>query len=273
MASEEFVQIPVGEQRAFGVLHQPETGACDLGLVFCPPFAEEQKSSYRVFVEFARRLAQKGIASLRFDLRGTGDSDRDFPDFTLEDWVDDSVAAASFLRDQLKPSRLAILGLRLGGLLAIQAARKLPDVSLLALWQPILDGARFHCLEMRRFLIRQMMTKGKATKGAEDLATEADETNVIDMDGYLMRKDLIEGIKATNLAGEPFDLTAQTFLLQVSHTDKIAPEYEAFSQNHGEKTELASLVCEPFWNRVGFVDTGPVFDLTEQWLLKQTAST
>jgi exosortase A-associated hydrolase 2 len=270
MPSEQFLRIPTGNQHAFGVLHEPLGQERGLGLLFCAPFAEEQKSAYRVFVEFARRLATKGVASLRFDYRGTGDSDGDFPDYTLEDWVTDTLAAAATLKERGRVARLGILGLRLGGLIAVQAARRLPEVSFLALWQPILNGAQFHRLEMRRFLVRQMMTKGKATKGSQDLAAEADQRNVIDMDGYLMRKDLTDAIKSTNLANEPFDLPARTLLLQISHTDKLSPEYEAFAERHKERTACEAVVSEPFWNRVGFVDTAPVFDLTEDWILKQT---
>ena len=267
MATEEFVEIPTGGQHAFGVLHHSAEPDPELGLVYCAPFAEEQKSAYRVFVEFARRAAAKGIASLRFDYRGTGDSDGNFQDFTLEDWVDDTAAAVVCLKRKTRVGRIGIVGVRLGGMIAVQTARRIGDVSLLALWQPILDGSQFHRLEMRRFLIRQMMTKGKATRGTEDLAAEARDKSVVDMDGYLMRTELTDGIKATNLAKEEFELKARTLLFQISHTEKVAPQYEAFAERHRETTDLEALVSEPFWNRVGFVDNAPLFERTEDWLL------
>ena len=265
MATEDFVQISSGGQNVFGILHLPD-GEATHGIVYCSPFAEEQKSTYRVFVEHARLLADKGVASLRFDYRGTGDSDGYFQDYLLEDWIGDTVAAIECLKEKSDFDKVCVLGVRFGGFIGIQAAQRSESVSDLILWQPIISGKRFHRQEMRRFMIRQMMTSGKATKGEEELASDAEEDNVIDMDGYLMRKELSEEIKETDLTGEDAAVPPRTLLLQISHNDKISKEYSTFLSNH-EGVDLKTLICEPFWNRIGFVDTGSVFETTQEWLL------
>ncbi|MDP6118520.1 MAG: alpha/beta hydrolase [Planctomycetota bacterium] len=266
MGTEDFVQISSGGQNVYGILHLPD-GDPTHAIVYCSPFAEEQKSTYRVFVELARHLADKGVASLRFDYRGTGDSDGYFQDYLLEDWIGDTVAAIECLKEKSGLDRICVLGVRFGGFIGIQAAQQSESVSDLILWQPIISGKQFHRQEMRRFMIRQMMTSGKATKGEEELASDAEEENVIDMDGYLMRKELTEGIKETDLTSADTSVPDRTLLLQISHNDKVSKEYSTFLSNHAD-VELQTLICEPFWNRIGFVDTVSVFEITREWLFQ-----
>ena len=59
-----------------GHLHTPTGEARDLCTVICPvPFGYENICSHRALRVLADHLARAGIASLRFDFPGTGDSD------------------------------------------------------------------------------------------------------------------------------------------------------------------------------------------------------
>lgn len=59
-----------------GHLHTPTGDARDLCAVICPvPFGYENICSHRSLRVLADQLARAGIASLRFDFPGTGDSD------------------------------------------------------------------------------------------------------------------------------------------------------------------------------------------------------
>lgn len=78
-----------------------------------------------------KALSQAGLALLRFDFSGLGDSQGHFADVTFSDWVDDLVAAASWLRDQHGPPSL-VLGHSLGGAIAIAAASRIPDARAIA---------------------------------------------------------------------------------------------------------------------------------------------
>tara|TARA_B110000238_G_C16067394_1_gene413366 strand:- start:879 stop:1052 length:174 start_codon:yes stop_codon:yes gene_type:complete len=50
-------------------------------VIFVPPFAEEMNRSKRMYVLFARLLADAGIKSICFDFAGTGDSSGEWSDF------------------------------------------------------------------------------------------------------------------------------------------------------------------------------------------------
>lgn len=70
-------------QRLVGVLAVPAgaTAAVETGLVIVTGGPQYRAGAHRVFVRLARALAGAGVAALRFDLRGMGDSEGDFPGF------------------------------------------------------------------------------------------------------------------------------------------------------------------------------------------------
>jgi uncharacterized protein len=75
---------------------------------------------WRPFREIADALGRRGIAVLRMDDRGVGGSDRGPAGATSADFADDIRAALAFLRtrDDIEPSRLALLGHSEGGMIA-----------------------------------------------------------------------------------------------------------------------------------------------------------
>lgn len=79
----------------------------------------------------ARVLSQYGIACLRFDFTGLGDSAGSFADTTFHSMVDDIACAADFLAQHYQPPQ-ALIGHSMGGTASLVASQ-LPRDSLLAL--------------------------------------------------------------------------------------------------------------------------------------------
>jgi uncharacterized OsmC-like protein/pimeloyl-ACP methyl ester carboxylesterase len=75
----------------------------------------------------SRALTQNGIAVLRFDFTGLGESEGDFADTTFSSNVDDLVRAAEFLGQEYSLPQI-IIGHSLGGAAAILAAERLPSI-------------------------------------------------------------------------------------------------------------------------------------------------
>jgi putative redox protein len=79
----------------------------------------------------ARRVAQAltdhGIAVLRFDFTGLGDSEGEFANTNFSSNVADLVAAADFLRTNYQAPRL-LIGHSLGGAAALASAAQMPEV-------------------------------------------------------------------------------------------------------------------------------------------------
>ena len=103
-----------------------------------------QPASYAVFAHcftcgkdshaagrISRQLTSRGIAVLRYDFAGLGDSGGSFADTTFTSGVDDLVAAAGWLREHHRAPAL-LVGHSLGGAAVLAAAPRLPEVVAVA---------------------------------------------------------------------------------------------------------------------------------------------
>lgn len=88
----------------------------------CFTCGKDSLAAFRI----ARGLARKGIAVLRFDFTGLGDSAGEFANTNFSSNVADLVAAADHLRRLGRPVGL-LIGHSLGGAAVLAAARRIPD--------------------------------------------------------------------------------------------------------------------------------------------------
>lgn len=79
----------------------------------------------------SRALVQQGVAVLRFDFTGLGESEGDFSETTFSSNISDLVAAARFLERERRAPEI-LIGHSLGGAAVLQAAEHLPDVRAVA---------------------------------------------------------------------------------------------------------------------------------------------
>lgn len=133
-------------RKLFGVFHAPEDGkAARSGVVLVPPFGHEALRVHRLYRLLAERLARQGVAALRFDLYGTGDSAGGDEDADLQGWTADlGMAHRELLRRIGSDRRVTWFGARLGASVALRAAPSaFPQVHRLVLWDPVLDGRAY----------------------------------------------------------------------------------------------------------------------------------
>lgn len=93
------------------------------------------------FKRFARILAEQGIASLRVDFRGSGESDGEYQMTTFSSQVSDALAAVDYIENNLKhqvnTKSIGITGLSQGGLVGSTTAALDKRVDSLVLWSPV----------------------------------------------------------------------------------------------------------------------------------------
>lgn len=126
------------EEALFGIYH----AAADLArgsALLCPPLGQDMIRSHRFYRQLADSLALQGIAVLRFDYYGSGDSAGDSGDLDWTRCVADTACAANELRARSGCTRLIGFGARLGGSIALSAATG-ARFSELLLWDPVMDG-------------------------------------------------------------------------------------------------------------------------------------
>lgn len=109
---------------------------------------------HRPFLVLSDHLTQQGIAVLRFDKRGVGESTGDFAAATSRDFASDVLAGVAYLktRDDVDAEAIGLAGHSEGGLIAPMAAVASEDVSFLVLMAgPGVNGERI--LQGQRALI------------------------------------------------------------------------------------------------------------------------
>ncbi len=140
----ESVVFEVNGQKIFGVIHHPNGEGPAPAVLICHGFAGHKVGYRRLYVQMAESLSKAGIATLRVDFRGCGDSEGCFGDVTIDQLVGDAQAALEFLGEQeeIDETRLGLLGVSLGGPVSVLAAQ---DATLqsLALWAPVANGVKW----------------------------------------------------------------------------------------------------------------------------------
>jgi uncharacterized protein len=127
-------------RRLRGMIHQPGESPAGrpAGVVFLHGFTGDRMESHWLFVKCSRALERAGIASLRFDFFGSGESEGDFRDATIEGEIRDAQDAVDFFRREgsVDGERLGLLGLSLGGAIAALLAEQV-RARALVLWAAI----------------------------------------------------------------------------------------------------------------------------------------
>jgi len=131
------VEFDHGPDTLRGSFHLPEGQSGPLPVVlFCHGFTGSRVGSHRIAFLMSRALERRGIASLRFDFAGCGESDGSFEEATLEKEIEEATTALRWLEGnrKLDLGRLGLLGISLGGSVAAVLAGRNPRVRSLVLW-------------------------------------------------------------------------------------------------------------------------------------------
>lgn len=96
-----------------GTLIKPITNRAVPAVVFLPGRGASERQGYRM----AERFAERGIAMLIFDQRGTGKSTGDAKSSTIQDQIQDGASAVRFLmgRKDINPSKIGLYTESAGG--------------------------------------------------------------------------------------------------------------------------------------------------------------
>lgn len=160
-----------GDQLAH--LHAPDGARSAAGVVVCPPIGQENIVAYRTLRLLAERASANGIAAIRFDYPGFGDSTA-AP--TADSFIAGSLAAAEALRST-GVTRIVYLGLASGALVAAAASAADADASGLVLWDPPQSGRRW--LRRQRSLFSLAVHSPTPAAGASVAIAGADFTPIV----------------------------------------------------------------------------------------------
>lgn len=128
--------------RALFTVFHPALGRQRAAVLVCPPFLHEHAMGYRLFAMLGDQLAQRGIAVMRFDYHGMGDSAGAAAAFSLAGAATDAAFVGEMLKERSGDAAPIVLGVRAGALVAAALAGRMP-LRGLWLWQAVVDGRRY----------------------------------------------------------------------------------------------------------------------------------
>jgi len=123
-------------KRIFGILSLPEKRRKFPAVIMVHGFSKTK--SERKFVELARELVKNGIASLRFDFSGCGDSEGKFEEIRISKQVEELNDAYERLKKErgIDKNRIGIFAHSLGTVIAAIFQRKYQKAKCLVLVAP-----------------------------------------------------------------------------------------------------------------------------------------
>jgi alpha-beta hydrolase superfamily lysophospholipase len=189
-ATRRAIYLPSQGRALFAWIHEPSAAARrDHAVLICPPAGHEQVHSHRALRHLAERLADAGFVAVRFDFAGTGDSaDYDESANPFGTWLANIGDVLSYARADLGAGRITLMGLRLGGLLATQAAAE-TAVDGLILWEPVVRG---------RAYARELTALSKMADPIPPTEDTA-EPDYIEAGGFAFSKVLVDDISGADL--------------------------------------------------------------------------
>lgn len=240
-----------------GVLVRPEKSR--KGTVVLVHGITVEKDEDGFYTELAGVLVQSGFESLRFDFRGHGESGGSPTGMTIQGEVEDLTAAVEYLRKS-GPDRVAIVGTSFGAGIAILYSQIRPEtVSSLSLLSPVLDYKR-------TFLMPE--TEWTKEWFTEEAFKQAERTGTLDLEGFLLGRDLLDEFKILNPRDELLTLTVPTLIIH--GTDDTMVPYDVAREVGSEHSHCRFLSVEGADHGFeGFEEM--VFSEVRQWIQKHLA--
>jgi uncharacterized protein len=285
---EAFFQAAADGGRRLYLHHSPGSGQPVRGLVLqLHAWAEEMNKSRHMAAQASRALADHGFAVLQVDLLGCGDSSGDFGDARWNLWLDDAVAAASWLQLRHPGKDLWLWGHRFGALIASAAAPRIVGPLNLLVWQPLLQGKSMMQQYLRLKAAAQLADGGgKAILDAArgDLAAG----RAIEVAGYTLDPALYHAVQSVSFepvaAPVPADRRDQASVaprlvwLELSNhpAPGISPAAHAAASAWtaaGWTVETQAVAGPPFWQTVDIEEAPALVAATVAHLCRTAAPT
>ena len=230
-----------------GILDLPDRSPVAFG-IFCHCFTCTK--DLKAIVRISRRLAEQGLAILRFDFTGLGNSQGDFSETNLDTNCQDLQSAFDYLVDHHQPPQL-LIGHSLGGAAMIQMAPQLKSIrGLVTIASP----------SSTQHLADHLSQENPAIVG------QGEGTVTIGGRSYLLKKQLIDNLRGHDLASSLEQLRLPHLIFHPD-ADETLPYWHAekmYELTGGPKSMITLdhsdhlLVDRPD-------DTGFVADMTRRW--------
>ena len=131
------IELTVKGKMLRGMYHCPSKEGKYPTVILFHGFTGNKLEPHRIFLKLSRLLAAEGLATIRFDFSGSGESDGDFEEMTFSTEVFEAQEILKFVSDlpTTDPEKIGVVGLSMGGAVASVLAGTNPStVKALVLW-------------------------------------------------------------------------------------------------------------------------------------------
>jgi hypothetical protein len=190
----------------------------------CPPILTDLLAACSAEVQLAEHLAHLGWASVRFHYRGTGHSDGDQRHTVFEGMCADAHAVCDFATEQAGTARTAMLGTRVGALVAAAVSSRLAVQRLVA-WQPVTDPEQFFREALRMRFLREVVAgrRGEATmRSLLHCLRDGGADTEVDVLGYRVASPLFRSLVGESFERRLSDLHCDALVVGVLPDDAAA---------------------------------------------------
>jgi pimeloyl-ACP methyl ester carboxylesterase len=230
--TEEDLAFPSKDAVIAATLKRPNVSRQCPAVVLVAGGGPNKRNDSRILNAIADQLAENGIASLRYDKRGLGQSTGDRATCTSGDLADDAHAAIEFLKDRvdIDPNKLGLIGHSEGGTIVQRVAATCDDVSfVIALAAPELPGAKFFESQMASLLKAQGVEQEEITRQVE----------VLQQEHAILSAEPDDKLAAEKLRALHGD-TSEALELRISY---LVSPWRRFANSYDPITDLRNIKC------------------------------
>lgn len=189
-----------------GFLSTPDNGKFDNIVVMFHGFTGHKNENGFLFKQLTKVLVENNIATLRYDFRGSGDSDGDFSEFTFFTEMEDALEIIKEAYALNNNKKIFVLGFSMGGGVATRVSIPMQDyIEKMVLLAP---AGNIDLLMHARFVTHPIDEDGNIDMGGFKMNIEMDRT----LQNYDMYKDV-----------ETF--TKPVLIMQGTHDQAVKPEF------------------------------------------------
>lgn len=196
-------------QKIRGVIHLPEETQSNLPcVIFCHGFTASRIEPHFMFVKISRALEKIGVASIRFDFLGSGESDGLFSEMTLSNEAADCEAIIDYTRSLsfIDQRKISLLGFSMGGAVSLVSASHCPEkIDRLVLMSPAAN-----MLEVM-------------TRDIRGQRIEMYQQGAIDVGGNLLSKKAIDDVFGINIYECAGKLKNRILFIHGTEDDQVPP--------------------------------------------------
>lgn len=209
------------------------------GIILCKPIWGERIRTHRIFTNLARMLREEGFNIITFDYFGDGNSGGDTLDLNFHGMVNNIKAVSEYFLNQHQIESFTMIGLRIGANCAVKAEPSIKNLKRMILFEPIPNLVEDLKIGLRANLSTQMAVHKKILKSRTVLIEEIKKGIPVNMDGFLISKELWESFEQVSPLEISSNFTGPVKIISMVEKNKKGIDFSEPAGNYINGSSLA----------------------------------